>query len=112
MARKDKTFSSFDLIRLWMTNLTFNERREVLHVFMYGEAVSESKGKAVIVLLDLIADIVPVPGIKIVLRVAKRIFGLSEQIDAFELQENALATLRKAKISPSRFLRTVDRALS
>lgn len=112
MGRNNKTFSELDMIRFWFKNLNTQEQADVLAVFLYGAAVSNSVGKVLLLLVDIIFDTLPIPGRSIIRRVILRIFGVVDKVDEFRVQQRAEKVLTRIHITTRRLAVEVTRVLN
>jgi hypothetical protein len=111
MPRIDKSFSDSDVLRIIQTHLTRKEQRSVFFAILFIQGVSDSIKNLFVILIDLAADFVPFPGVRIIARVIKRILGVGGAIDSAEVIAEGEKALKKAKITVKSFQGTFDRAI-
>lgn len=98
MARRDKTFSSEDIIRFYVKNLTLSERKDVISVFYVAVFIEQTRESTIHLLLSLVGLLLrAIPGGGQLLRLLLRIFRIRRALFDFEdFRVRAGETLKRA----------------
>ena len=94
--RRDKTFGSNDLVRYWTKNLTNEERQEVLAVFLWGQGRCDAAKNILLLLVSIVADFLPFPGVRFILNLLLKLVPVGERISEIFIQETALRVIKSA----------------
>ena len=99
--RQDPTFTDSDLLRFWCLNLSNDERRDFLATLLWAQANCDVAKNVVLLILGIVADLVPFPGIRFVINLLLKLIPVGERISEVFIQETALRVIKEAGLDAS-----------